>query len=749
MYYFFSYVLLLFYVLSFFLYPVRGLRRSENLRVYSEEKILLSEKSQESGFSDWQKLEDIPESLREILLWSEDKRFYYHPGFDPFAMVRSVWQLIIRDKASGASTITQQLVRILFKDKLYENRFLRKIEELFLALRLELTHSKNSILESYVNQVPMPDFRFGLAAASRHYFQKNLSTLNLAEFLSLLVFLRYGPLDQTTFRRAYKRLIFRLEKDSPSILNSQLRSSLASEDMQRSLNQKIFSSLGQGSFSQDNLSMENSDSSPLHLSHWISNRFPKLQGDVYTTLKASLNRQVLAILKNELQYLRGQNVSNGAVVVLEKAQKGEDNRLYLRALVGSRDFFEDNIGQVNGAFARRSAGSTLKPFLYALAFAEYGKDPYDIIQDEESSFYLQNREYFTPRNYDLDFWGDMTLHEALANSRNIPALKLLEEIGPQNFANKLQELNLFSKTATASDYGPGLALGISGVSLFRLAHAYSVFLNEGWIRPVLLAHQGETWISIGEKKKIYDKKTTERINFILSDREIRRSAFGRRNFLDFPFEVAAKTGSSKDNVDSWTIGYSPRYVVAVWLGNFSGESMQDVSGIWGAGRVFHQVMRLLHPENNSRFAYGSHWQKLNLCKKTGLPADSKCLSIVALVERTGKNGNGQKIIGKISNDNRLRLRSSKSRINIYSPKAGAVYRFSPAIKSNNQAIPLHIEIYPRDFDAQYRLNQGKWIKFASTIKSSLILQPGEYQLTVRSQKNNTEESIVFLVDSAY
>jgi penicillin-binding protein 1C len=302
---------------------------------------------------------------------------------------------------------------------------------------------------------------------------------------------------------------------------------------------------------------------------------------VRTTLDLPLNRFVDRTLSNSLDRLTQRNVSNGAVVVIENATGN------VLALVGSRDYFEAESGQVNGAWAPRSAGSTFKPFTYLLAL-ESGMTPATVIADVPTDF-ATSTGVFSPQNFNRQFHGPMRLRLALANSLNVSAVKVLEAAGGAAVLQKrLRECGLTTLGAKANHYGLGLTIGNAEARLLELTNAYATLARMGVHRPVRLLAGDPT-----EARRIFDARHAWLIADMLSDNAARAQSFGWESALAFEFPVACKTGTSSDFRDNWALGFTPEFTVGVWVGNFDGAPMQNVSGVTGAAPVMHAVMEHL------------------------------------------------------------------------------------------------------------------------------------------------------------
>ena len=604
-----------------------------SLEILDRHGLLLREVlSDEGGRCRWVTLQEISPHLIKATIAAEDRAFPFHSGIDLVAVARACGINLRHGRVvSGASTITQQLARNIWPGR---RNLLSKIREAWLALKLERTLSKEEILVQYLNRVFYGNQAYGAEAASRLYFDKPCSELSLAE---------------AAFLAALPR--------SPSLLNP-YRSGAAVERAirrQRSILKRMeklgFSTREETALALDEkLNIVPADISfrAPHFCDWVLSRISlerrlELKA-IQTTLDYPLQAKIETLMRRYLDSLASSGITNGAVVVLDNAT---DEVL---CLIGSKDFFDDvHSGQVNGALAQRQPGSALKPFTYGLAL-EKGLTAASMVKDEPSAFPTATGAYI-PLNYDRRFHGPMSLRTALASSLNVPAVALLERIGPDFLYRRLKDLGFESLDQSPVYYGIGLTLGNGEVTLLELTRAYAALARQGVYRPEKrllkllpktdrvegLSPQkeangegergGQKGIGRGraeekgqeqEKKKkdgakeiIYQRQPTADesrrvfssqvayiITDILADRDARVPSFGYVTPLSLPFPAAAKTGTSKDFRDNWTVGYTPRYTVGVWVGNFDGKPMHNVSGITGCGPLFRDIMLLLHQKDD-------------------------------------------------------------------------------------------------------------------------------------------------------
>lgn len=535
-------------------------------------------------------LAEIPDHLIQATLAAEDKRFFDHPGIDYAATARALFQnLRANHITSGASTITQQLIKISSPPR--ERNLAAKAREFALARRLEIRWSKEQILTAYLNRLDYGSHRQGCAAAARHFFNKPLADLSLAES-ALLAGLPQAP----------SRLNPHRHPDQALARRNWILDRLQSEF----------------SYPAEQITLAKAE--PLLLSTPPpANPIPHLTRRFTATSRTSIDSRLQQttgqILREELALLKHKNVQHGALVVL-KNDTGE-----ILALHGSPDFSSRNGGQINGAFARRSPGSALKPFTYALAFQEQNLFPGTIIADIPTD-YRTEEGLDAPKNFDRRHHGPVSLRHALANSLNVAAMRLLNQLGgPEPLHQLLTDLGL-ALPDEATEYGLGLTIGNAEVSLLALTNAYATLARLGkHLPPTFLA--GETRDQ-AEATFPLTPEASWLVADVLSDNSARAPAFGSRSPLRLPFPCAVKTGTSSDFRDNWCLGFTKDFTVGVWTGNFDNSPMVGLSGVDGAGPILHRTMLALSQTASPAFpARPSSLVTLSIDARTGhfFPAD--------------------------------------------------------------------------------------------------------------------------------
>lgn len=532
-------------------------------------------RSRDDGRSTPLTTSQISPQVRAAFLAAEDHRFDSHLGVSPTAMLRAAKQNFAAGRVvAGGSTISQQLSRTLIPR---ERTFFGKLQEALWALRLEAHLSKDEILTQYLNRIPFGNNTFGLEAASQLYFGKKAEHLSLGQ-AAMLASIPRGPSAYDPYRRPTK-----VAGRRAWVLTRLKATSLAtSEEVEVARAEPL-----------DLTSFRAAFNAPHFVNYLAANlkRWGLEEAAVIeTTLDPRLQPVVESQIAEEISRLAERRVGSAAAIVVDN-ETGE-----VLAYAGSADFFDESIqGQNDGIQMRRQPGSALKPFIYAEAFTR-GYTPATVIPDLDLAFDAPRGSY-APKNYDRRLHGPVRAREALANSYNVPAVRVADDVGLSNSLDVLHRAGFASLTRGAEHYGLGLALGNGEVSLWEAARAYSGLSRGGVVKPLVPIRRA--WRADGTPLKIprelkarrfSDAKAVALVTHILSDNSARARAFGLDNALRFEFPVAAKTGTSKGYSDNWTVGFTKERTVAVWAGNFDGTPMIQVSGITGAGPVFKRVM---------------------------------------------------------------------------------------------------------------------------------------------------------------
>lgn len=566
----------------------------------------------------------VSQYLKDATIAIEDQNFYKHIGFSFRGIFRALLKNFTGETVQGGSTITQQLIknRLLNNEKTYR----RKIRELMLSLIAERIYSKDQILEMYLNTVPYGGSTYGIEEAAWRYFNKSARNLSLGES-ALLAGLPQAPSTYTPFgsnpELAYERQAEVLRRMVEDGYISQLQADQARQE-------KLI-------FNQDRIDIQ----AP-HFVMYVRKLLALKYGEemvskggleVRTTLDLSLQDQAQDIVSEEISKLKSFKISNGASLVTNP-KTGE-----ILAMVGGADYYDFlHDGQVNVTIRPRQPGSSIKPLTYATAF-EQGKTAASIIDDSPVVYQIPGSKPYAPKNYDGRFHGRVTLREALASSYNVPAVKLLAELGVNNLINKGEALGI-STWQDRNRFGLSLTLGAGEVLMTDLATAYSAFANLGYpveVNPFLEIsnYKGEILYRNNcaiDSDNCYEDlelspKAAYLITDILSDNQARSSAFGTFSVLNIPNQqVAVKTGTTNSMKDNWTIGYISNRLVATWVGNNDNTPMSYVaSGITGASPIWNKIMLLLLDDKNPhRFTVPENMIKVKICATTGTLPCAKC-----------------------------------------------------------------------------------------------------------------------------
>lgn len=526
----------------------------------------------------WVPVDDMPADLKDAAVALEDHRFYEHFGVDFAAIARAAKSTYFEGDLEGGSTITQQFIKNAYLTS--ERTYSRKIKEAYLALILETFQSKDEILEKYLNEIGFGGVYYGVGSASRFYFNKDVSELTLAQAAGLMA-LTKAPTNlspRTNLQEFNSRKNLVLEKMFEyGYISQEEKEQAAAEDLQFAFAEIPFRAPHFSLYVKDLLIKEYGEEKVL-----------KGGLQVTTTLDYSLQQGAEEALLQELDKVKGFNVTNGAIVALEPKSGG------ILVMVGSKDYSSDeNSGKFNAATAFRQPGSTFKPFTYALAF-EKGYSPATVLKDVPTQFIGGDKPY-KPVNYDGAYHGQVSIRQALASSYNIPAVRMLAALGVDKLLNETQKLGF--DYIESSKTGLSLTLGANDVRLLDLTAAYGSFANMGnFVKafPYFKINDSfgkEVYAHKVESNSVFSAEASYLISDILADNSARAAAFGTNSQLAFSNnKVAVKTGTSDDKRDNWAVGYTPSFVIGVWVGNNDFTPMSGVaSGLTGASSIWRKV----------------------------------------------------------------------------------------------------------------------------------------------------------------
>ena len=553
---------------------------------------------------DYVPLHDIPPLLQQAVVVSEDRRFYQHHGVDWRARLMALFQNIRSLRAvRGASTITEQVVRMWRpRPRSLWSRWLEGFE----AYRLEKVFSKEQILECYLNQIPYAAQRRGVVQAARYSFDRDLDTLSHKEVLALAVMVRApGRLNPQKNPGRLEKPILRL---AGQMLQEKLIDPAGFDRVQRVPLQSRTTSF--------TVKAE-------HFVHHLYSTTPptrmaRLQR-LRTTLSAPLQKEIQAILDQRLRDLKTKGVHNGAVLVVDH-QKSE----VLAWVNGGASL--DGVAEswIDAVTTARQPGSTLKPFLYALAL-EKGWTAATLLDDLPLAAPVGHGLH-TYHNYSRVHYGPLPLRHALGNSLNTTAVRTIQFVGVDHFLGCLGTLGIHSLHQHPDYYGEGLALGNGEITLLELVRAYTVLANRGVYHPskIIMDEDGRGH----RRKQVFSPETTSLIGSILSDPDARSLEFGRGSLLRFPVQTAVKTGTSSDYRDAWALGYNDRFTVGVWVGNLDMRATNGVTGASGPALILRSVFAELNRNRQAEALYLSpRLTKMEICRETGRPADGRCATV--------------------------------------------------------------------------------------------------------------------------
>ncbi len=521
----------------------------------------------------WLALTEVSPALRHALVLSEDRRFFEHSGVDWQALAASAWANALNKRTRGASTLTMQLAGLLDEDlaRPAGGRSVgTKVSQMVRARELESTWSKSQILEAYLNHVPLRGELVGVAAASQQLFGKQASGLDVLEGTVLAVMVRAPNANADALERRACEVLRLMPPVSPA---SQRCDGLATTIAQALARRP-------GPASGETLAP--------HLAARMLQGMRRDAGPapkaLRSTLDARTQRVALASLRRQLAELRGRNAEDGAVIVLDNAS-GE-----VLAWVGS-SATTSAAADVDGVLARRQPGSTIKPFVYALALQQRFITPASVLDD--SPFQLSaGGALYQPQNYDHAFRGPVSVRTALASSLNVPTVRVAAMLGPEALFDSLNRSGL-RLSESAGYHGHALALGSADVALLDLSNAYRMLARQGLYSAVRW-QAGTLPPPAAPDRRVLPAAVAWQVADMLADPAARATTFGLDSPLVTRGWAAVKTGTSKDMRDNWCIGFSSRYTVGVWVGNASGAPMHAVSGVSGAAPVWRELMAHLH-----------------------------------------------------------------------------------------------------------------------------------------------------------
>lgn len=566
-------------------------------------------------------LQDVPTHLRQATVAIEDKNFYKHQGFDPLGWLRAIYSITFRRQLAGGSTLTQQLVKNVLLTS--QRTLTRKVKEFILAVQTENRYSKDQILQMYLNEAPYGGTAWGVAAAAESYFGKEVKDLNLVESV-ILAGLPQRPSYYSPFGSNPKAY---LSRASDVLRRMREDGYLTQEQYEQALKE-----LPEVKFQ----SQEGSFSAP-HFVMYVKQLLEERYGDkvveqgglrVTTTLDLDIQEKAQAAVKEEIKKVESLHITNGAALIIDP-QTGE-----ILGMVGSKDYDDpDYDGKVNVVLSLRQPGSAIKPVTYLTAFLK-GYTVATMVADVRTEFPggLTSKPY-VPVNYDGKDHGPVDLRHALGSSLNLPSVKLLAMVGVKDMLAMAYKMGLKTLEPTQENvnrFGLSVTLGGGEVRLIDLATAYCTFANSGYkIEPIAILKVEDKNGKILEQTKprktqrIISEGAAYLINNILADNNARLITFGPGSLLNIAGQtVAVKTGTTDDKRDNWTVGWTPRFLVGVWVGNNDNSAMKEVaSGVSGASAIWRRiVLNLFNRYPSTEFVMPDGISKVAVDKISGYPS---------------------------------------------------------------------------------------------------------------------------------
>ena len=642
----------------------------------------------------WMSLDEISPVLTEAIVTSEDRRFWSHRGVDLLAIVSSAARVVVGGRSRGASTITMQLTSLIDPSLARTSRHrsvMRKFRQIFAAIAIERRWSKREILEAYLNLVTYRGELQGIASASRVMFGKAPHGIDSAEAVVLAALIRAPNARRESVATRANALTRALGSFGPS--QAAIAPALES----------AFSDHG-GDYARVALAPHLAE----RLLHGES-------GSARCTLDRELQRFVIDTLHRQIIDVRDRRVDDGAAIVVENST-GQ-----VWAYVGGAGDLS-SAPDFDAIRALRQPGSTLKPFLYALAVDKHLLTAASLINDTPLEL-PEQRGIYRPLDYDRQFRGLVSMRTALASSLNVPAVRTADMVGVESFADGLRRLGFSGLVEEGDYYGAALALGSADVSLWQLVNAYRTLANGGRYSDLRLTTDGDTHIST----QVYSPEASFVISDILSDRASRSTTFGLENSLATRYWSAVKTGTSKDMRDNWCVGYTDEFTVGVWVGNASGAPMRDVSGITGAAPTWLNVMNYLH----DRFGSGQILRPAEVTlSEVSFPGAVEPPRREWFVAETAPTSSFSNL--------------DDSNPQILSPATGTIIALDPDIPAGAQRVV---------FEASRGARGSRWIldgRALASVRGTLLWtpSPGAHTLSIYRDSEHELQTIEFVVRGA-
>ncbi len=687
-------------------------------------------------FEKFTQYSQAPDFLINAFIAAEDERFFKHHGLDFHGILRASYQnLKARKIVQGGSTLSQQTAKLIWPRP---RTFKGKLLELRDALRLERHLSKEEILLLYFNLAPFGNCVQGVALASKHYFSKDLVSLSVGEAAYLASIplnpTRLNPLKNPTLtHKRQERILSRMKK--LGLIDETTYSSAHHEPITPT--KYLF----------ENPAPHFTEFLKQHCAHQFSSG-----GTLRTTLDLPLQNKVQALLSEQVARLHYKNVTSGSCIVIDNLT-GE-----VLAWVGSPN---SSLIQNDGIDNLRQPGSSIKPFTYLLGL-DAGFTAATILPDVKQTFSAQEG-FYLPENYSREYHGPVRMREALANSYNVAAVALLQELGPLRLWTLFHDLELGPLTQTDKYYGLGLTLGNAEVKLWQLANAYRMLANQGTYSEL---HFFKEAVS-SPQKSLFRPEEVELLKDILADDRARASSFGREGALNPGFPVAAKTGTSQDFKDNFALGFNDQVTVGVWVGNPNRSSMRGVSGVSGAGPIFSAVFQTI--AKTRAFTFTRHpefFDRLKVCSLSGELPGPYCPHVIEelfIKSSQASNSTSEALSCSWHSKNRLTLpvayaswlastsqvhltQASEPRLWIRKPQQGDHFLVDPRLSRQSQAIAVQVESPNKNQTLKFILNGEIISEESYPYKKYLTLSSGAYELCVQDTSGEHSSTVSFSVE---
>ncbi|HSZ24364.1 MAG TPA: penicillin-binding protein 1C [Cytophagaceae bacterium] len=581
---------ILFFILNFiFPFPIDNISYSQII-LAKDSTVMNASLNRSEKWRMKTELTEIVPQLKEAFLYKEDKYFYYHPGFNPIAVLRAfINNVVYGKKKSGASTITMQVARLLEpKRRTYGS----KLIELFRAIQLETKLSKDEILQLYLNLVPYGGNIEGVKSASVLYFDQLPNRLSLAQIVTLTII----PNRPTSLCLGKGNKKIKSERDK-WLLRFRKDKIFPGEDIATAIEEPL------------DIKRANAPKGIPHISNRLKKKYPE-ENSIQTCIDKTTQRRVETITYNYIQHIKHKHIYNASVLVVN------NQTMEVETYLGSPDFSDnEHNGQVDGVKALRSPGSALKPLVYAMGFDDGIITPKSTINDVPTDF-----NGYAPQNFDKKFNGKVSIETALSYSLNVPAVKILEQISVQRFVQKLKKASFKNVAKEERNLGLSAILGGCGVTLEEMTGLYCAFANVGsFMRLHYLKAEGQSG-----KVSLLSPMAAYMVTDILAQLTRPDLPNNYLNTYHVPL-IAWKTGTSYGRRDAWSIGYNKKYTVAVWVGNFSGEGVPDLTGSDIATPLLFEIFNTLDYNASNNWFFKPDLLKFRfVCPETGKLPDEHC-----------------------------------------------------------------------------------------------------------------------------